>query len=123
MKILVNPGTGPIEGASESEAVLNMIAWCQDHSWKDICFKRQKSLDKNGRYGFEVWRDSIPRGNDILHSTHEVRMPGLPLSKVRFLGGNQSIRKFPRLYVDGASWVWCYSLLDDDEDWAPCEKE
>lgn len=126
MRIIVNPGSGLVVGANESHAIENMKAWCQDHSWNDLHFERMEDMDKNGRYGFAVWRDSIPRwrkvgeGIRIKNSIHDVMMPGLPLSKVRYVGGNdQNIWDFPRLYIDGSSWVWCYSLLDDDESWDP----
>lgn len=34
-------------------------------------------------------------------------MPGLPLDKVRYVKGEKrSILEFPRLYVDGSSWIW-----------------
>jgi hypothetical protein len=40
-----------------------------------------------------------------------VAMPGLPLERVRFLGlQDQDIWRFPRLYVDGGSWVWKYAV-------------
>jgi hypothetical protein len=33
------------------------------------------------------------------------------LEKVRYLDSeNQDIFNFPRLYVDGSSWVWKYAL-------------
>jgi hypothetical protein len=40
----------------------------------------------------------------------EIQMPGLPLDCVRFLGAEwQSAWGFPRLYVDGNSWLWCFA--------------
>jgi hypothetical protein len=41
----------------------------------------------------------------------EVLMPGLLLSQVRYTGdGYQNIWDYPRLYVDGDSWVWKYAI-------------
>src|SRR5271155_5789946 len=37
----------------------------------------------------------------------EIQMPGLPLEQVRYTGmGGQNAWNFPRLYVDGDSWLW-----------------
>ena len=39
-----------------------------------------------------------------------VAMPGLPLERVRYMGEPQNIWDFPRLYVDGDSWVWEFAI-------------
>lgn len=40
-----------------------------------------------------------------------VEMPGLELAAVRYVQApDQSIIDFPRLYINGSSWVWCYGV-------------
>lgn len=122
--VIINPGSGPVTGASEAHAIANMQVWCDDHPWDDVRFERRAEHDEgDGRYHFVVWRESVPRGGRGIHITnseHEVEMPGLPLEQVRYVQGEgQNIWHFPRLYVDGSSWVWCLSLLDDEEYWDP----
>ena len=40
-----------------------------------------------------------------------VEMPGLPLEQVRYMGHEgQNARDYPRLYVDGASWLWEFAV-------------
>lgn len=115
-RVIINPGTGPVTGASEMHAAANMEAWIKDHPWDDMHFERNQSADHGkGRFAFSVWRDSVDRS--ACNGEHEVQMPGLPLDKVRYGMGDpdQNIWDFPRLYVDGSSWVWCYSLLHDEE--------
>jgi len=52
-----------------------------------------------------------------------VDMPGIPLAEVRFTNHGDNPWHFPRLYVDGSSWLWCWALssagadLTGDEDW------
>ncbi len=101
MKIVVNPGSGPVEGATEEYAQANIqhfIADCGD-GWRAT---RCVQDDCNGRYSFVLWR-----GNRC----HQVDMPGLPLDRVRYMSGPfQRIGDFPRLYVDGGSWIWKFAL-------------
>ncbi|MET9402659.1 hypothetical protein [Kitasatospora sp. NPDC002965] len=38
-------------------------------------------------------------------------MPGLSLDQVRWMNEpDQNIWNYPRLFVDGSSWVWWYAL-------------
>jgi len=38
-------------------------------------------------------------------------MPGLPLDRVRYIGApEQNAWRFPRLFVDGNSWLWEFAL-------------
>ena len=107
MSIIINPGSGPVAEATEENATENMkhyITDCSDYDWK---FIRIPSEDYGeGRYAYLVWADN---------KCHEIQMPGLALSQVRFMNeDNQDIWDFPRLYVDGDSWVWAFALLDKD---------
>ncbi len=39
-------------------------------------------------------------------------MPGFPLDRVRYIEGEKrSILDFPRLYVDGSSWIWYIGIV------------
>ena len=107
MKAIINPGTEPIATATEQNAVLNMAQFVED----SLCATRfLRNPDKDygdGRFAFDVFFDDAP-GQAI-----EVQMPGLPLDNVRYLGKKgQNIWNYPRLYVDGSSWGWCYALID-----------
>ena len=43
--------------------------------------------------------------------TCDVSMPGFSIERVRYLGlANQNIWQFPRLYIDGSSWVWKFAI-------------
>lgn len=108
MQIVVNPGSGPVAGATEEHAqtnIVHFIADCGD-GWRAT--RRQPEHDCDGRYSFVVWR-----GNRC----HQVDMPGLPLDQVRYMGGEgQHIRDYARLYVDGGSWIWEFALLRFGDD-------
>jgi len=115
MNIVINPGTEPIGNANETEAINNMTAFLADAGIPDATVERtaqQAKHDCGGRFFFDVTGDGV-RGGSC-----EVLMPGLPLEKVRFVGGeDQNIWDFPRLYVGGSSWVWKYAvgmILEDD---------
>lgn len=105
MQFIINPGIGPVDNATEQHATTNMEHFVTDCSAKNLKFVRLTYLDDRGRFGFLLYRDT---------RCHTIEMPGLPLEKVRYMGPEQDIWDFPRLYVDGSSWVWCYALLDDD---------
>lgn len=102
--IIINPGTEPVAGATEENAAANMEAFAADlreRGMEVTAIERHPSNDRgSGRFGFElVFADGTGT---------EIDMPGLSLDQVRFLGGNS--RSFPRLYVDGSSWLWLYAL-------------
>jgi hypothetical protein len=51
----------------------------------------------------------------IRHGKHKcvVDMPGRALYRVRWMKEpGQDIWEFPRLYVDGSSWVWLFAIRD-----------
>lgn len=101
--VAINPGTGPVEGTTPENALANMIVLVGDAGVEDAVISRDEKRDKgDGRYGFLV-----RKGEQGV----EVDMPGLPLDEVRYLDiPGQSIWDFPRLYVGGSSWVWCYAV-------------
>jgi len=105
MTIFINPGSGPVDEATEDNARANMSAfWTDMHArgLEPAAFTRHSDDDYgDGRYAFDFC---------IGDEMHQVQMPGLPLEKVRYLGGGQSPWDFPRLYVDDSSWLWFFAL-------------
>lgn len=112
MTIYINPGSGPVAGADLMHAETNMATFLVDVATKrGVTFQseRKPDLDERGRFGFRIF---------IEGEQHEVEMPGLPLAEVRWMDDpDQNIWDFPRLYVDGDSWVWKYAIdIEPDED-------
>lgn len=112
MRVAINPGSGPVSEATEPNALDNMGAFIADLHERGIdvdTFIRRPAADYgDGRYAF-----SVVTADEV---SVEVQMPGLPLEQVRWLGAeDQDIWQFPRLYVDGNSWIW-YFALDQFED-------
>jgi hypothetical protein len=106
MTIFINPGSGPVADATIENASFNMGAFTGDLLRLDDSaipsVERRSEMDDDGRYCF------VLRFPD---REVEVEMPGLPLAQVRWLDEpGQNIWDFPRLYVDGSSWVWKYAL-------------
>ena len=103
MEPVINAATGPVPGAAEDNAVANMAVLCDDLRARGLdveTFIRRRGSDTgDGRYAFDL----IVNG-----TSREILMPGLPAERVRWLEG--SPRGFPRLYVDGSSWLWGIAL-------------
>ena len=98
--VAINPGTGPVGGATLAEAEANVRAFVADLDLPGVVVMRDPEEDRQGRFGF--WLTLGARRCDL-------DMPGLPLARVRYVrAAGQNIWDFPRLYVDGGSWVWCY---------------
>lgn len=100
--VQINPGTGPVQGkVTKANAVANMEVLLTDAGLTGKA--KYKTVLADGRYLFTC---NTAEGQEI-----EVEMPGLPLEEVRYMAeGNQNIWNFPRLYVDGSSWVWLYAV-------------
>mgnify|MGYP001559567311 CR=1 FL=1 len=111
-QIIINPGSGPVEGATLENAIENMKHYLTDCGLeKDFRFVHLADKDEDGRFHFIVFEDDWNRG---IH--HFIDMPGLPLDKVRYVQAKgQNIWNYPRLYIDGSSWVWCFSMLKKDD--------
>lgn len=99
--VIVNPGSGPVEGTSLRAAAVTIRRFVTDLRLKGVTVTRKPSLDGDGRFGF-VLRHG---GRET-----EIEMPGLPVKQVRYVSDKQNIWDYPRLYVDGSSWVWRYAL-------------
>ena len=115
VNVVINPGSGPVAESTEELAAENMKQFVVDCNSAWLSFTRAADRDYgNGRFAFLLT-------NGV--RTHEIQMPGIPLEKVRFMGeAAQNIWDFPRMYVDGSSWVWRVGILDDPRDWAASEK-
>src|SRR5436189_1702513 len=112
MRIVINPGTEPIPDAYEPDAVTNMAAFIADLTLTGVTYERTPAEDTGegvgrtgiggGRFGFTLKlgeRETV------------VQMPGFPLGRTRFMElPGQEVWEFPRLYVDGSSWLWCIAL-------------
>jgi len=108
--VAINPGSGPVSDTSEADATENIKHFITDNNVDGVKFIRIPDNDYGeGRYAFLLWKENV---------CHEIQMPGIPLEKVRYMGNeDQNIWNFPRLYVDGSSWVWCYAIgLTFDEE-------
>ncbi len=111
MTIIINPGSGPVD-----EATLEFAQAAMDEFALDV--KRARGMDvtwstPKGQKGARGrWPFYLHLGTDWEPAeTYHVGMPGLPVAKVRFMGENgQDIWDFPRLYVNGSSWVWLYAI-------------
>lgn len=107
--MIINPGTGPVENATEKNAIDNIKHYITDCGLKDVEYFRLPDQDDEGRFTFLLYDQDNTR-------CHTVDMPGLPLEKVRYMQNeDQNIWDFPRLYVDGSSWVWCFGMLESKD--------
>lgn len=99
--IIINPGTEPISDTNEESAVSNTQAFVDELNLDGISVFRMPGFDYgNGRYAFNLIYNE---------RACPIQMPGLPLNKVAYHGGDNPWH-FPRLYVDGSSWLWEFAL-------------
>lgn len=107
MSVFINPGSGPVAQATEEHAAINITVFADDlraggHNVRG-CTRTPDNDYGEGRYAFEL---AMADGRTI-----EIQMPGLPIDRVRYMDEDeQNIWDFPRLYVDGSSWVWKFAL-------------
>lgn len=110
MQIVINPGSGPVANATAEQAAVNIKQFVADLAVRglnvvDIGRTPEADYDlqdNDGRFAFDLTFDD--------GSVAAVQMPGIPVERVRWLGPDQDIWQFPRLYVDGNSWVWFFAL-------------
>jgi hypothetical protein len=97
-----------VDGASESNARANMKQFVKDcDSSLTWHVRRNKKADYgDGRYCFMLSCEEFPK------KKFEIQMPGWELERVRYMGLDQNPWGFPRLYVDGSSWLWEFARLD-----------
>lgn len=82
----INPGSGPVENASEAEAVESMRVFAAEVGIDPV---RAPELDIDGRFGW--------RFGDV-----EVLMPGVPVVAVR----DDMRASAPCIRVGGSWWWW-----------------
>lgn len=100
--IIINPGSGPVRDANEEDAKLNIEQFIKDLNKESIISYRNRKCDEEGRYRFTL---------SLNGCKHQIDMPGIPLEQVRYMDTEeQNIWHYPRLYVDGSSWVWLFAL-------------
>ena len=97
--IIVNPGTFGCDDATAEHSYENMKHFLVDCAVSGAEFVAVPTMDYGeGRFCFLVWKDN---------NCAEIQMPGWSLEKVRYVKSEgQNIWDFPRLYVDGGSWIW-----------------
>lgn len=110
MVFCVNPGSGPVSEGCWEMAYANIQQFIQDCEIpmyiKEACMIPDED---SGRYLFKL--DAVDFSYPL-----EIEMPGLPLDKVRYMGEEgQNPFRFPRLYVDGASWLWKFAVVTKEE--------
>jgi len=105
MSVIINPGSGEVGGeVSWENAYENIKAYISECEIP-MRIIRSEHEDDEGRYLFVL-------KNDEYKYETEVEMPGLPLDKVRYVkGDSRNVFEFPRLYVDGSSWLWYLAVV------------
>lgn len=100
INLIINPGTGKVPEGTKEQSEINIKQFITDLKVKAVY--EFKLIDSDGRHDYDISFEG---------EIHEVSMPPIPLENVRYIDPeNQSILNFPRLYVDGSSWVWKYAL-------------
>lgn len=107
MTVIVNPGSGPVEGEAQ-QARANLDVLLADASVGHDGPSRVLFLDALGRQQDGRFRFVVRSGEE---AEVEIDMPGLALERVRYMQErDQNIFDFPRLYVNGSSWLWCFAV-------------
>ncbi|TAK88995.1 hypothetical protein EPO04_02725 [Patescibacteria group bacterium] len=99
---MADMGTGPVYGADEDNAATNIKTLIADCGLEGASCVRDASGDCDGRFTFVIYRPDAGL-------CAVVDMPGLQLEKVRRMG-DDNVVGFPRLYVNGGSWIWMYAV-------------
>jgi hypothetical protein len=101
IQILINPGSGPVAGATEDDAKIAIQRFVEDLDLDGCKWEPTTRGASEGRYTFLLTRHDLKC---------VVEMPGVPIDRVRYLGDGQDIWQFPWLYVDGSSLAWCFGI-------------
>ena len=106
MVIFINPGAGDIEDHGFEQAYKKIQKFIEDCEIPLYIEKANFQSEENGRYSFTI---KSPIKHDL---SWEVEMPSLSIEQVRYIyEEGQNIGDFPRLYVNGNSWVWKYGTI------------
>jgi hypothetical protein len=107
--VVINPGSGPVDGGSYEQAHANALELAREANVDpdNACCEWRVHVastapEEDGRFAFELQNHGGDQRVDVL-------MPGLPLERVRFAAG-QNPFAFPRIYVDGNSWLWPFAV-------------
>lgn len=104
--VFINPGSGPVSGTTRRNADANMRALLRDAGLTGRVTWGRRGPIEGGRYDYRV----ALRGSK---KSTIVSMPGLPLDRVRYMNApDQNAWNFPRLYVDGSSWLWEFAITN-----------
>lgn len=117
-QILVNPGSWAVYGATRKDAKKNMEQLLKDAEIDGLKFKKLYHEDycSDGRLGYLLYK-KYKNGRE---KSCIIDMPGLPVKMVRYTGEKgQRISMFPRLYVDGSSYVWKFIVEILQEEFNP----
>lgn len=103
---IINPGTEDTRDLGFQQAYSNIMKFIEDCEIPLFMQKANGTPEVNGRYLFTL-------GTQLKRDLQwEVEMPSLPLDQVRYIDKEkQNILDFPRLYVDGSSWVWMFATI------------
>lgn len=106
--VMINPGSGECECGTWEQAYENMKQFMEDCEIPMHIIKSDFIPD-DGRYLFVI-------GADDFKYESEIEMPGLPIEKVRYMSTDgQNPFEFPRLYVDGSSWLWKFAIITKEQ--------
>lgn len=99
---LVSPGSEPVRVGRKRDAERNVRALIKDTGLDGVEYSFDDFHEASGRYAF-----TLKRGKKVV----DCLMPGLPPEKVRYYGrSDQDLLQFPRLYVNGSSWLWQFAI-------------
>ena len=101
--VSINVGIGPIDNASVGYSRQNISQLILDAGFElDQIGVEKLGDDDKGRFYYK-----LTHGEKICY----IDMPGIDIALVRYLGDkDQDIRDFPRLYVNGSSWLWLFAV-------------
>lgn len=106
--VIINPGSGECECGTWGQAYANMKQFIEDCEIP-MHIIRADFIPDDGRYLFVI-------GADNFKYESEIEMPGLPIEKVRYMSADgQNPFDFPRLYVDGSSWLWKFAIITKEQ--------
>lgn len=107
--VIINPGTETTKDYGWDEAYKNILQFIEDSEVELYVYNSKHIPEDDGRYLFTLKSKLIPKYEV------EIEMPALPLNQVRFIDSEkQNVWDYPRLYVDGSSWVWKYAIIKKD---------
>lgn len=96
MVVLINPGTGPVEDATQEQAQANMQEFLAALGLGEDVQAELAGEEDEGRWPFTV---------SMGKRTCRVDMPG-----ITGLSDERPLHAQTRLYVDGNSWYWGFAV-------------